>query len=92
MLFERDQTICFACLKPIIFTRDYIRHHISYFPERIVFVHKSCHSFIHNSHPSRYPELLPDMRQTIRWYRKKGVRYHVDAFPYTINLFFKSLD
>lgn len=46
-----------------------IWHHISYFPEEFVCVHKGCHNKIHKT--NLYPELKPDQADTIKFYQNK---------------------
>ena len=44
-----EDHICKVCFCPIYDDKDKTKHHIDYFPENIVLVHRSCHSEIHKS-------------------------------------------
>ena len=46
-----------------------IKHHISYFPEKIVFVHVACHNKIHKT--NLYPYLQPNAEEIKAFYQKK---------------------
>lgn len=46
-----------------------IKHHISYFPEKIVFVHLKCHNKIHKT--NLYPHLRPNAEEIKAFYQKK---------------------
>ena len=43
-----------------------VMHHISYFPEVKIRVHKKCHFIIHNT--DKYPELKPKKEDTKKFY------------------------
>lgn len=76
----RPKPTCEACGKEIEFSE--IAHHVSYYPERIVYVHKSCHQEIHKT--DKYPQLKPsqeDMdKSRIRQSRKILKQKKIDAF------------
>src|SRR5207253_4397841 len=38
-----------------------IRHHVSYFPEKVIFVHPSCHNKIHKT--DQFPNLRPSVEE-----------------------------
>jgi len=62
---------CDACFEPISFQfrhENTIEHHISYFPEELIVVHKECHNVIHNSW--EYPHLRPSQDETDKFYQK----------------------
>lgn len=82
---------CLACHKMIEIGQTVINHHISYFPEKVIQVHNACHNHIHKSE-SRYPELVPDARQVIRWYRKLGKRFRIDCFYFQFVWFMNSIE
>ena len=63
-LNKKTHARCVAC--GIINNENVILHHTSYYPEVKVSVHKSCHAKIHAR--TDYQNLLPDFRQTIRFY------------------------
>lgn len=70
----KEPVECAACHKMIEIGQTIVKHHITYFPEKIVKVHGRCHGLIHKS-KTMFPELKPDPRQTVRWYKKKGVTF-----------------
>lgn len=77
-------TECQACHKIIEVGQLIVRHHITYFPEKTVFVHTRCHALIHKS-KTQFQDLKPDPRQVVRWYKKKGVTiwtHHTDIPEY----------
>ena len=54
VLFLNGHEICLVCLKCPTFDEDgkiisLIKHHVSYFPEKITHVHKHCHDVIHST-------------------------------------------
>ena len=67
-------SICLACNKfkksPII------EHHVSYYPELKIPIHRSCHSKIHRG--DKYQHLLPDARQVVRFYKIHQRDKHVN--------------
>lgn len=50
-------TLCGKILDP--FSKNTIQHHISYEPEKKIYVCRSCHRKIHSRH-EKYPELAPE--------------------------------
>lgn len=62
------KTSCEVCNKKIPFFKE-IRHHVSYFPEKIIFVHASCHNKIHKT--NLYPHLKPDQAEINKFYNKE---------------------
>jgi len=60
---------CLACHKMIEPGKPIIRHHTSYYPEKTIPVHGSCHIYIHRT--NKYTNLKPDLRQLLRWARQK---------------------
>ena len=58
---------CYACYKEIDFGED-VSHHVTYFPENVVRVHRSCHNLIHKT--DKYPHLRPPKEEIIRFYHK----------------------
>ena len=67
-------TLCEACYNMIEIGQNIVRHHLTYFPEKILTVHAGCHIMIHNANP-KFPHLKPNPAQVRRWYRKKGSTY-----------------
>lgn len=65
---------CQACHKIIEIGQIIVRHHITYFPEKTIPVHKSCHSRIHVGR-TMYQDLRPDYRDLLRWNKKKNGNY-----------------
>lgn len=60
---------CAACGKKIEFLKE-VRHHVSYFPEEIVYAHSSCHGVIHKT--DLYPDLKPPDGDSAVFYEKKN--------------------
>ena len=58
-LNNREQ--CIVCFKPpyieemhgVVGATPLIKHHVTYFPEKIAFVHYECHKKIHGDPPSK---------------------------------------
>lgn len=50
MTFMNKENMCLVCFKPPLdgFGNLLIKHHVSYFPELIAFVHYDCHKKIHD--------------------------------------------
>jgi len=46
--FLNSNDRCIVCFKEPEDNLNLIKHHISYFPERIAFVHFACHNKIHD--------------------------------------------
>jgi len=96
-MWKRQRAInsikCQACNKRIEFGQVIINHHISYYPEKIIQVHASCHIYIH-VHKSRFQDLQPDRRQLIRWYRKKGLGWYftTDISPWQFDEFWNMVE
>lgn len=61
------KTPCAVCGEKIDFLKE-VRHHISYFPEKIIFVHASCHNLIHKT--NKFLNLKPDKDEINRFYKK----------------------
>jgi hypothetical protein len=63
---------CEACGGPIDPSTNftYIRHHVTYFPERVAIVHAVCHADIHLH--GKYPNLTPPKGDAERFYGWKG--------------------
>lgn len=59
---------CPACNEKMDFYAG-IKHHISYFPEKIVLVHIKCHNKIHKT--DLYTHLRPDAEEIKAFYQKK---------------------
>lgn len=57
--------VCYAC-KQSHNSSMIIKHHISYFPEIIVPVHRSCHTKIHAGR--KYQDLKPSKEEVKRFY------------------------
>jgi len=67
---DRPKKPCEACGKKIEFGGE-ITHHISYFPEKTILVHWSCHTRIHKS--DSFPHLRPAKADIDKFYsRSKG--------------------
>lgn len=60
---------CAACDEKIPLFKE-VRHHVSYVPEKIVFVHAGCHNVIHKT--DRYPHLKPSQEDIVRFYKKNS--------------------
>lgn len=58
---------CEVCSAKIDLFKE-IRHHVSYFPEKIIFVHAGCHNKIHKT--DLYPYLKPSSDEINRFYRR----------------------
>jgi hypothetical protein len=88
-----EPTECQACHKIIAIGQVLVKHHVSYFPEKIVNIHRSCHSRIHVG-KTMYQELRPDPRQVKRWYEKRGNSYvyHTEASEWAIGWFFDTIE
>lgn len=84
---------CQACHKTIEIGDIIVNHHITYFPEKIIPVHTSCHTRIHVG-KTMYQHLKPDPRQVTRWYKKRNSNYvyHTYAFDHQFTTFMHSID
>lgn len=69
---------CQACHKTIEIGQIVVNHHVTYFPEKVIPVHTSCHTCIHVGH-TLYQELRPDPRQVTRWYKKRNKNMHIQV-------------
>lgn len=69
-----------------------IEHHVSYYPERKVPVHRSCHTSIHAG--TKYQHLMPDVRQIIRFYKQNIalVQWLHGDFERIVPKFFKKIE
>ena len=83
---------CQACHLNIEIGQTVINHHLTYFPEKVIKVHESCHTSIHTQN-SKYPELKPDPRQVIRWYKKKNRQMIIQTYlwPWQFSEFWDNL-
>lgn len=61
------KTPCEVCNNKIDLFKE-VRHHISYSPEKVVFVHASCHTKIHIT--NEFPHLKPSKDEIERFYKK----------------------
>lgn len=59
--------LCEVCGNKIKFGEE-VYHHIGYFPEKKIVVHKSCHNVIHKT--DKYPELKPNKEEILKFYQK----------------------
>jgi hypothetical protein len=52
MGYMNKNNMCLVCFKPPLegYGNMLIKHHVSYFPELIAFVHYDCHKKIHMEH------------------------------------------
>ena len=57
---------CEVCGNKIEFFKG-VRHHISYFPEKVILVHPGCHNVIHKT--DKFPGLKPSEEEIARFYR-----------------------
>ena len=73
---QYHRIICAACRKVIAAGEGVVRHHTSYFPQIRVPVHTTCHRKIHWG--SDFEHLMPDPRQSIRFYRQDGSVFSPD--------------
>jgi hypothetical protein len=62
------KTPCQVCGQKIELLKE-IRHHVSYFPEKVIFVHPGCHNKIHKT--DLFLSLRPSQDEISRFY---GVR------------------
>jgi hypothetical protein len=58
---------CKVCKKKIPFFKE-IKHHISYFPEKTIFVHASCHNKIHKT--NLYQHFKPSKEEIDKYYKQ----------------------
>jgi hypothetical protein len=71
--------LCICCSKPkdVIYclgvedTLRFEKHHITYFPQQIAYVHHSCHKLIHDG---QYPHLIQYNKGDSRKFWKEGKR------------------
>lgn len=76
--------ICCVCERPMGF-KGTVLHHISYFPESKIRVHKQCHFLIHNT--DNYPYLKPTKEDINKFYSgienpKKMIRPEISEYNY----------
>ena len=64
---EAEKSICEVCGKEIYYL-DEVEHHISYFPEKTVRVHRTCHGLIHFT--DKYLNLKPSKEDADKFYKK----------------------
>ena len=59
MSYMNKRDMFLVCFKPPLegYGNMLVRHHVSYFPERIAFVHYECHKKIHMEHTT-IPHLI----------------------------------
>ena len=69
-LFLNSKNMCLVCFKEPEDNLNLIKHHVSYFPEVIAFVHYKCHNQIH--HPDN---TLPHL---IQYKRKDSKKFYKD--------------
>jgi hypothetical protein len=69
MLEATTDEKCIVCGKPLDLTHQ-VKHHISYSPEKVVTVCRSCHVKIHLNH-EKYPDLAPSQPPLFRKKLKK---------------------
>ncbi len=46
-----------------------VKHHMSYFPEIIIYVHGGCHHKIHRT--NKYPKLKPKIEDSAKFYNRE---------------------
>ncbi len=69
--FLNHRDICGVCHKEKD-EFELIKHHISYFPERIMYVHFNCHVWIHDSLQNKTGLFLQYTDEEVKaWYRQK---------------------
>lgn len=72
-VFDREiRETCEACEKPF-YGRPRLNHHVSYFPEDIVEIHRSCHMKIHRT--DKYPDLKPPEGDYKRFIETRKVQW-----------------
>lgn len=47
--FMNNRDMCLICMKAPEQDYELIKHHVTYFPEKIAFVHYDCHKKIHDT-------------------------------------------
>lgn len=62
------KSLCPVCQSSNVYL---IKHHVSYFPERLILVCQNCHAKIH-SNEKFFPELTPPNGDSIKFYHKIG--------------------
>jgi hypothetical protein len=67
---EGLKTPCQVCGQKIELLKE-IRHHVSYFPEKVIFVHPACHNKIHKT--NEFPGLRPSDEEISTFYRKSNL-------------------
>lgn len=66
---ESLKTPCQVCGQSIELLKE-IRHHVSYFPEKVIFVHPACHNKIHKT--EQFPNLRPSEEETSKFYGRSN--------------------
>ncbi len=77
MVFKKNFYNCKVCNKLLFDFRgirpwkldNFVKHHMSYFPEIIIYVHGGCHHNIHRS--DKYPQLKPKIEDASKFYNTK---------------------
>ena len=62
---ESLKTACEVCGEKIELMKE-IAHHVSYFPEKVIIVHQSCHNKIHKT--DKFLHLKPSNEEIARFY------------------------
>ncbi len=65
---EALNELCTVCNEKMCFHNS-IGHHVNYFPEEIIYVHRGCHNKIHRT--NNYPYLKPKQSDIDRFYNKE---------------------
>ena len=69
--FLNNRNTCGVCHKPKD-EFELIKHHVSYFPERIMYVHYHCHVWIHDSLQNKLGLFLQYSDSEVKtWYKNK---------------------
>ena len=69
-LFLNSENMCLVCFKEPEDNLNLIKHHVSYFPEVIAFVHYKCHNQINHT-----DNTLPHL---IQYKRKDSKKFYKD--------------
>ena len=66
------RNMCLVCFKNFNKDNPRIKHHVKYFPEKVAYVHYSCHNDIHNPETNKGNHLIQYNRsESIRFYKEK---------------------
>jgi hypothetical protein len=65
---ETQKETCELCKEKIGYQEE-IEHHVSYFPEKKIILHKKCHNKIHKT--NKHPELKPSKEDVKKFYLKQ---------------------